>query len=227
MSERPNPTSEAAGVRQAWGRVTAWLESNDPGVLAALGGPGDPAALAAAERRMGLELPDDVRQWLLAIDIDAGSCPGGLGGVVPGGRLLLGLTDIERVHLHRMTLEETVPSGDPGHPHWRRERLPIVAECDGLYGTFVDTRTGTVGTWSDGEFPEGGEHPSLSAFLQETADRLEGVSTGDWNGPARARRLAPRPADDPVRHWARANGYLVNDRGRIPSAVREAYEAAQ
>lgn len=29
-----------------------------------------------------------------------------------------------------------------------------------------------------------------------------------------------------IRDWARANGYDVNDRGRIPAAVAEAYEAA-
>lgn|SRR5690625_1064716 len=29
-----------------------------------------------------------------------------------------------------------------------------------------------------------------------------------------------------VREWARANGYTVSDRGRIPAEVREAYEAA-
>ncbi|MEV7405872.1 histone-like nucleoid-structuring protein Lsr2 [Streptomyces sp. NPDC091267] len=27
-----------------------------------------------------------------------------------------------------------------------------------------------------------------------------------------------------IRLWARANGYLVNDKGRIPSSIREAYE---
>jgi hypothetical protein len=29
-----------------------------------------------------------------------------------------------------------------------------------------------------------------------------------------------------VRHWARSNGYSVNDRGRISSEVMEAYQAA-
>ena len=29
-----------------------------------------------------------------------------------------------------------------------------------------------------------------------------------------------------VREWARANGYTVSDRGRIPAEVREAYDAA-
>ncbi|WP_442813179.1 Lsr2 family DNA-binding protein [Streptomyces sp. NBC_01800] len=30
-----------------------------------------------------------------------------------------------------------------------------------------------------------------------------------------------------MRLWARTNGYLVNDRGRIPAAIREAYEVSQ
>lgn len=30
-----------------------------------------------------------------------------------------------------------------------------------------------------------------------------------------------------VREWARSNGYEVSDRGRIPAAVREAYDAAK
>lgn len=29
-----------------------------------------------------------------------------------------------------------------------------------------------------------------------------------------------------VREWARANGYQVNERGRVPASVLEAYEAA-
>jgi hypothetical protein len=29
-----------------------------------------------------------------------------------------------------------------------------------------------------------------------------------------------------MRHWARENGYPVSERGRIPSSVREAFEAA-
>ncbi|GAA1385522.1 hypothetical protein GCM10009639_08230 [Kitasatospora putterlickiae] len=233
MSEWPAPAT--GDVRQAWGRVTGWLERHAPGVFAALGGPGDPAAVSAVEARLGLELPGEARQWILLNDLDAGRRPDagsplvalGLGGVIPDGGLLLGPTDIERVHRHRMTTEERAPSGDPDRPSWRREWLPIVAECDGHYGTFLDTRTGAVGTWTEGELPDTDEHPSLYAFLQETADRLEGVSTGDWNGPARARGLVPRPADDPVRRWARANGLLVNDRGRIPAAIREAYEAAR
>lgn len=66
---------EAGDVREAWGRVTAWLERNDPEALAALGGPGSHAAISEAELHMGLKLPGEMWQWLLANDIDAAGNP--------------------------------------------------------------------------------------------------------------------------------------------------------
>jgi len=232
------PMHESGNVRKAWGRITAWLERNDPEAFAALGGPGSETAIGEAELLMGLELPGEMRQWLLTNDLDAGRQPDGrsclvaLGceTVLPGGHLLLGLTDIQRVHLSRMGLEEMQPSADPEYPFWRREWVPIAAERDGLYGTFLDTLSGTVGTWAEAHGPEEGVYASLFAFLQETADQLEGASSGDWRGPGKTagpRNLDPRPEDEPVRLWARANGYLVNDRGRIPGTIREAYEASR
>ncbi|WSC18048.1 Lsr2 family protein [Streptomyces brevispora] len=70
----------------------------------------------------------------------------------------------------------------------------------------------------------------MFAFFQEAADRLEGVSSGDWRGPGKSagpREPDPRPEGGPIRLWARTNGYLVNDRGRIPAEIREAYEMSQ
>ncbi|MFF0751859.1 histone-like nucleoid-structuring protein Lsr2 [Streptomyces sp. NPDC004267] len=125
-----------------------------------------------------------------------------------------------------MAMEEMEPSGDTDYPSWRREWVPIVSERDGFYGTFVNTSTGTVGSWCEGASPRDSEYASLFAFFQGVADQLEGVSSGDWSGPGRAPGLDPRPGDESVRLWARANGYLVNDRGRIPAAIREAYEAS-
>lgn len=226
--------SGAGDPRQAWGRVTAWLEQHAPEVFGALGGPGRQAAINEAEGRMGLKLPGEMRQWLLVYDIDAGRHPEsrsplvalGCPGVLPSGGLLLGLTDIQRVYRHKMALEEREPSADPEHPSWRREWVPISAECDGFYGRFVNTLTGTVGSWTEGEDPEDTKYPSLFAFFQDAADQLEGVSSGEWGGPRRARELDPRPEDDPVRVWARANGFLVNDRGRVPASIREAYDAS-
>ncbi|MFD3457913.1 hypothetical protein ACFWVC_37790 [Streptomyces sp. NPDC058691] len=66
MSE--TPIRETGDVREAWGRVTSWLERHDPSLFAALGGPGSPAAISQAELRMGLKLPREMWQWLLAND---------------------------------------------------------------------------------------------------------------------------------------------------------------
>ncbi|MFJ2173847.1 histone-like nucleoid-structuring protein Lsr2 [Streptomyces sp. NPDC087851] len=228
------PTDEAGEVQQAWGRVTAWLERHAPGVFAELGGPGSPAAVAEAESRMGLELPREMRQWLLVNDIDAGRQPArsslvalGCQGAIPSGGLLLGLTDIERVYLHKMTMEEMERSEDADCPSWRREWVPIAAEADGFYGKFLNTRTGSVGSWAEGSSPEDGAYPSLSAFFQDVADRLEGVSPRSTDQTAKHGVSSRRPEGEAIRLWARANGYLVNDHGRIPSTIREAYEASR
>ncbi|MFE2019076.1 histone-like nucleoid-structuring protein Lsr2 [Streptomyces sp. NPDC059499] len=236
MSE--TPMYEAGDVREAWGRVAAWLERNDPSGFAVLCGPGNQAAIDDAELRMGLTLPTELREWLLATDIDAGRQSDGRSGLValgceaavPGDHLLLGLTDIERVYLSRMGLEEMQPSADPNCAFWRRGWVPIAAERDGLCGTFLDKRNGTVGTWAEAHGPEEGAYASLFAFFQVVADRLEGVASEDWRGsggPAGSRGPTARPADEPIRLWARTNGYLVNDRGRIPAEIREAYEMSR
>ncbi|MFJ6770526.1 histone-like nucleoid-structuring protein Lsr2 [Kitasatospora sp. NPDC091257] len=220
-------------VRQAWGRVTGWLERHDPAVFSALGGPGSREGVDRAERRMGLTLPQELRQWLLANGIDAGTRPDMPSCLVtrdcavplPGGHILLGLTDIQRVYLSRMGLEEAEPSEDPDCPFWHRAWVPVAAERDGLYGTFVDTVTGTVGTWAEASCPEEGVYASLSAFFHHAADCLEGAPTEAGKGPSR--EPDPRPRDEPIRRWAHAHGFLVNDRGRVPATVREAYEASQ
>ncbi|MER7850684.1 histone-like nucleoid-structuring protein Lsr2 [Kitasatospora sp. NPDC096077] len=226
----------AGDVREAWGRVVGRLERHDPGRFAALGGPGDAEAVRRAELAMGLELPEELRWWFLANDLDAAARSDAQPCVVthgcdvplPGGGLLLGLTDVQSVHRRQSAAGEAGPSPEPDRPLWRREWVPIAAERDGYYGTFLDTVHGTVGTWSEPYGPEEGVYASLAAFFQQTADLLEGVSTGDWSGPGRpARPRAPertRPEDEPIRHWARAHGLVVHDRGRIPAAVRMAFE---
>jgi hypothetical protein len=48
-------------------------------------------------------------------------------------------------------------------------------------------------------------------------------------GRATVRRMGTgKPAEDTaaVRSWAKANGFDVNDRGRVPASIREAYEKA-
>lgn len=56
------------------------------------------------------------------------------------------------------------------------------------------------------------------------AARKVGRTTG-----RRSRRGSSGPARDlgAIRAWARANGHAVSDRGRVPAAVLEAYDAAK
>jgi len=75
------------------------------------------------------------------------------------------------------------------------------------------------------------------AHLEEFNNTMQGYIAGARraDGGRRARvASAPRAAgrsskEDlaPVREWARANGYRVSDRGRIPGEVRDAYAAAR
>ena len=44
---------------------------------------------------------------------------------------------------------------------------------------------------------------------------------------ARAATASRNPYAQKVREWARANGYELNDRGRIPSGILQAYEASR
>jgi cell wall assembly regulator SMI1 len=224
------PVDGAGDVQAAWARFTACLERHDPGVVAALGRPGDPEAIGRAEVRMGLELPPELRQWLLAHDLDTNWRAGDVH--VPGGHLLLGLADIERIYLYQLAVERKEPSGDPDCPLWRPEWVPIAAERDSLYGEFLDTANGTVGMWAECYLPDEGVYASLSAFFQQAADELEGITTGDWRGPGAPvrplKRDEPQPEDEAIRRWARTHGMVVNDRGRVPSGVREAfYEASR
>ncbi|MFF1776970.1 Lsr2 family protein [Streptomyces virginiae] len=57
-----------------------------------------------------------------------------------------------------------------------------------------------------------------------------GAARKTSGGRASARRMGSgRPADDTaaIRAWAKEKGYDVNDRGRVPAKIREAFAATQ
>lgn len=61
---------------------------------------------------------------------------------------------------------------------------------------------------------------SLAPFMK--AGRRQG------KGRKSVRRVATQPSEDTaaIRQWAKDNGYTVNDRGRVPADIREAYTKA-
>ncbi|WP_326827346.1 histone-like nucleoid-structuring protein Lsr2 [Streptomyces sp. NBC_01751] len=65
---------------------------------------------------------------------------------------------------------------------------------------------------------------ALAPFLG-AARKLKGASAGRT-----VRRMgtgAPKDDTASIRAWAKAEGFTVNDRGRVPANIREAYEKAQ
>ncbi|GAA0356709.1 Lsr2 family protein [Streptomyces olivoreticuli] len=55
--------------------------------------------------------------------------------------------------------------------------------------------------------------------------RRTGGRTAGGRGKARA-ATGGSPDTAKIRAWAKKNGYSVNDRGRVPADIREAYEKA-
>lgn len=110
-----------------------------------------------------------------------------------------------------------------------------------------DMEDGDVTASDSVSFSFGGKAYTLDLckkHLDEVKATLEGfASVGHSAGKSnRGRRRQPtggrsarssRPASSPrgesqseIREWARAQGYAVGDRGRIPAEVRTAYESA-
>ncbi|MCX2970731.1 Lsr2 family protein [Streptomyces sp. TRM70308] len=65
---------------------------------------------------------------------------------------------------------------------------------------------------------------SLAEFVK--AGRRTGKASGGGRGKARASSSGGTQDTAKIRAWAKENGYSVNDRGRVPAEIREAYEKA-
>jgi hypothetical protein len=68
-----------------------------------------------------------------------------------------------------------------------------------------------------------------NAKLREALAPYIGKGRRVGGGRATVRRMGSgKPAEDTaaIRSWAKANGHDVNDRGRVPASIREAYEKA-
>ncbi|GAA3373913.1 Lsr2 family protein [Streptomyces sannanensis] len=63
---------------------------------------------------------------------------------------------------------------------------------------------------------------SLADYVK-AARRAGGRAAG---GRGKVRVATPSKDTAEIRKWAKENGYNVNDRGRVPAEIREAYEKA-
>lgn len=65
--------------------------------------------------------------------------------------------------------------------------------------------------------------PYVAAGRRISSARTSASARGSSGG---RRRRTGQQDYGPIREWAKANGYAVSERGRVPASVLEAYEAA-
>jgi hypothetical protein len=99
---------------------------------------------------------------------------------------------------------------------------------DDIEGTNISAGKGGTITFSlDGKTYEIDLNAKNSNALRKVlAPYLEAARPVRTSRSARVKRTQLGADVRTVKEWARANGYVVNDRGRVPNHIREAYEAA-
>ncbi|MFE3517629.1 SMI1/KNR4 family protein [Streptomyces sp. NPDC059166] len=172
-------------VVESWSRVMNLLERLAPADHAELPGPAAEHVLAAAEERMGIALPQDLRAWLLQnnldlpgedVDDDVACC--GFAGFPDEGSFFLGIRAMESLYANRSRPGGFDPPDRPEHPFWRNEWIPFLSDQDGWSGKFIDVRDGRVGRWFVGEITVTGEYESLAHYFDSVTQMLTRVAEG-------------------------------------------------
>jgi SMI1 / KNR4 family (SUKH-1)/Family of unknown function (DUF6461) len=164
--------SEVAG---AWLRIERWLAAKAPDTHPSLRAGADAAAVADAQRRLGLRFPDDLVASLQRHDgCEWTRSHFGLGG--PFRPVAVG--DMVKSHL------ETQKVLAEFEGYWERHLL-MFAATNTDWGLVVDCepggRHGRVGVWNGGEGVSWTEWASVGALLSDVAGALEtGRPVGEW-----------------------------------------------
>ncbi|MFH9614019.1 SMI1/KNR4 family protein [Streptomyces pratensis] len=142
---------------ESWSRVMNLLEQHAPAQHAELPGPATEQLLAAAEERMGIPLPQDLRAWLLQnnldlpeedVDDEVACC--GFAGFPDEGSFFLGIRAMESLYSARSRIGGFDPPDRPDNPFWRNEWIPFLSDQDGWTGKSSTHGTGVSagGSWA-------------------------------------------------------------------------------
>ncbi|MEU2593408.1 SMI1/KNR4 family protein [Streptomyces albidoflavus] len=173
------------GVVESWSRLMSLLRQHAPADHADLPGPATEQILAAAEERMGVPLPEDLRKWLLQNNLDLPEeeaddevecC--GFAGFPDEGTFFLGIRAMEKLYANRSRPGGFDPPDRPDNPFWRNDLVPFLSDRDGWAGKFIDVRDGRVGRWRVGEITITGEYASLARYFDSVAEMLTKVADG-------------------------------------------------
>lgn len=104
----------------------------------------------------------------------------------------------------------------------QRVSVQLVDDLDGGEATRT-VQFGFMGTSYEIDLSEKNTE-KFSAAITPFLDHARKVAASSGRGRSTGR--ASRNEVSGVREWARANGFKINERGRLPAEVRAAYEAA-
>ena len=187
-------------LRRSWSYIIDWCAAHAPVTAAAIQGPADQAALAAAQERTGRAWPEQLLVWLGLHDgatsssaslIPPGFEPLGVDQIVEYWEMLTGIW-AEMGLDDELAAGEAQPAGSPA-VGFLGSWLPVAANFGGDF-LFVDDRLGDprgcVGQYyRDDGFTRAPRWDDLAAMLESAAETLR---VGRWFEPH-------RPDDDLVR----------------------------
>ncbi|MEW2398047.1 SMI1/KNR4 family protein [Streptomyces sp. NPDC046862] len=186
-----DPATAAVTVREvaeAWRRITGWLKRNAPGSYAALRAGASPAAVAALEEDLGIQIPVELQVlWLLTAGDDGGDG----WGCLPGNRALMPLDAVAafyRLMMDAQAREDTLNadrSEDDRITVWKATWIPVVAlgPADSTSGLYLDAASGYLGRWSRYNEGPGEVLDTLVTYLEETADMLDSPALATRDKP--------------------------------------------
>ncbi len=193
-----DPATAAVTVREvadAWRRITGWLQHNAPASYAALRAGASPAAIAALEEDLGIQIPVELHVlWLLTAGDDGGDG----WGCLPGNRALMPLDAVAgfyRLMMDAQAREDALNaerSEDDRITVWKATWIPVVAlgPADSTSGLYLDAASGYLGRWSRYDEGPGEVLDTLVTYLEAAAYMLE--------APALATRDKPGLIGEPL-----------------------------
>ncbi|MCB5163924.1 SMI1/KNR4 family protein [Streptomyces bambusae] len=181
-------------VEQSWNRIETWLERHAAVSHGLLRPPALPQDIAAAERRLGLTFPADLKESLLrhdGVQLQDGTLTLGYYGPLSGIEDLVRSTEFLRDVAEDLTDDEAEFDEEERdqHAYWPHERLLITLgigwqSSDGLFlATRPGPHRGRVGRYFDEDAPSFTPWRELREVLADFATALENGTPFDGRTP--------------------------------------------
>ncbi|WUS96752.1 SMI1/KNR4 family protein [Streptomyces sp. NBC_00708] len=187
----PGPVAETLverEVRDAWQRVTCWLQRHAPRSHAALRAGASDRAITNVEHDLGVQVPVALRAlWSLSAGDDGVNGA----GCLPGNQALMPLGAVADLYQRQMEFQAHQDSLNSSRAEydritvWRPGWIPVSSygPADQTSGLYLDTETGYMGRWSRYNEGQSNELDTLVTYVEDVADMLEAPSLATRDKP--------------------------------------------